>query len=122
MVRNAKGEILLIKRGIEPCKGSWALPGGYVELDETIQSSGSRELEEETGLSGTPGRLVGIHMQESPTYGFVLVTGMEFIVKDGKLTAGDDAYDAAFFSSNSMPEIPFTSHRALIREFQRGQP
>ncbi|MGB3111363.1 MAG: NUDIX hydrolase, partial [Candidatus Omnitrophota bacterium] len=57
LVSNDDGDLLLIKRGIEPCRGSWALPGGFIEAGETIQDAGERELFEETGLQGVPERL-----------------------------------------------------------------
>jgi 8-oxo-dGTP diphosphatase len=117
LVSNPQGDLLLIKRGVEPCQGCWALPGGFIERQETIQEAGRRELEEETGLKGEPGRLVGAHVHESPLYGSVVVLGMEFAITDGKITVGDDASDAKFFPRNELPEIPFKSHIALINEF-----
>jgi len=117
LVHNSKKELLLIKRGVEPSIGSWALPGGFIEIDETPQEAGRRELYEETGLSGTADRLVGVHMEESRMYGFVLVVGVEFIVGDKTPAAGDDATDVGFFARENMPDIPFASHRKLIEEF-----
>ncbi len=117
LVSNRKGKILLIRRGIEPSKGKWALPGGFIEIDETLRDAGCRELREETGLEGRAGRLVGIHMQDSRMYGSVLVTGMEFIVESEDIVVGDDAIDAKFVSPERSSDIPFVSHRKLIEEF-----
>ncbi|RKY42787.1 MAG: hypothetical protein DRP85_01770 [Candidatus Makaraimicrobium thalassicum] len=117
LVSNRKGELLLIKRGIAPCKGAWALPGGFMEMDETPQEAGQRELREETGLEGMAGRLVGLHTQESPRYGSVLVSGIEFTVKNENIVTGDDAADAKFMPPKDFPDIPFASHRKLIEEF-----
>jgi ADP-ribose pyrophosphatase YjhB (NUDIX family) len=117
LVHNSKKEILLIKRGVEPSIGSWALPGGFIEIDETPQGAGCRELHEETGLDGKAGRLVGVHVEESRMYGFVLVVGVEFIVEDKKAAAGDDALDAKFFTGENIPNIPFVAHRKLIEDF-----
>jgi len=119
IVKDEKGSLLLIERAVEPCKGHWALPGGFVELDETIEIAGARELEEETGLKGKAGTLVGVHLQESETYGYVMIVGMEFQVKDLKLSVGDDASDARFFPAEDMPEVPFKSHKKLIQDYLR---
>ena len=117
LVSDQKGEILLIKRGVEPARGEWALSGGFIEWDETVQEAGCRELREETGLEGRAGRLIGVHMQDSRMYGSVLVVGMEFIVKNENIAVGDDAVDAKFISPEKLPDIPFISHRKLIEEY-----
>ncbi|MFQ5952014.1 MAG: NUDIX domain-containing protein [Candidatus Omnitrophota bacterium] len=117
LVSSKKGELLLIKRNIEPCKGYWALPGGFIEADESIEEAGRRELLEETGLNGEAGRLVGAHVQESSMYGAVLMVGLEYTVEDEKTSPGDDAFEAKFIPRDQLPEIPFESHRRLIQEF-----
>ena len=45
-------QVLLVERGLEPCKGKWAFPGGFVKIDESCEDGALRELEEETGLTG----------------------------------------------------------------------
>ncbi|MFH1552081.1 MAG: NUDIX hydrolase [Candidatus Omnitrophota bacterium] len=117
LVSNSKGELLLIKRNVEPSRGRWALPGGFIEVGETLQEAGCRELCEETGLESKPGRLVGAHMQKSQMYGFVLVVGMVFTVENEDIRPGDDAADAKFIPAEDIPDIPFISHRKLIEEF-----
>ncbi len=52
--------MLLVRRGRPPYKGSWALPGGFVELNETVEEALRRELKEETGLAGEPAAIVGV--------------------------------------------------------------
>jgi len=119
LLLNRGGELLLIKRGIEPCKGAWALAGGFIELDETYREAAERELEEETGLCGKAGRLVGVHMHESPLYGALVVIGVEITAEREEITVGDDAADARFFPKEALPEVPFPSHRNLIEDFFR---
>jgi 8-oxo-dGTP diphosphatase len=58
IIRYSDGDIILIQRGIEPFKGLWAIPGGGVELGETVEDAARREAKEETGLDV---ELVGIH-------------------------------------------------------------
>ena len=55
------GEIVLIRRGIEPGKGSWAQPGGFLEVDETVHEAAIRETHEETGLLIEPGEIIGLY-------------------------------------------------------------
>ena len=55
------GEIVLIRRGIEPGKGWWAQPGGFLEVDETVHQAAMRETFEETGLLVEPGEIVGLY-------------------------------------------------------------
>ncbi len=117
LVTNTKNELLLVKRAIEPYKGAWSVPGGFLEFDETVPEAGSRELKEETGLEGRAGRLIGAHVQQSWMYGTVLVVGMEFLVENEILTPGDDAEEAEFMPMDALPEIPIESHCKLIEEY-----
>lgn len=117
LVADPNGDVLLVKRGIEPCIGSWALPGGFMEIDETPEAAGKRELFEETGLRGDPGEVIGIKMHESKLYGAVLVIGIEFKVLEFNPKAGDDALEARFFSSKDRPLIPFKHQESLLRSF-----
>ncbi len=117
LVRNSKGNLLLIKRGIEPEKGKWALPGGFQEVNETSEEAGRRELFEETGVKGEVVRLVGVHVQPSKTYGQVLMVGYEYKALNKTLKVGDDAADTKYFPKNKLPKIPFKSQRKLIKQF-----
>jgi NADH pyrophosphatase NudC (nudix superfamily) len=55
------GEVILLRRGIEPAYGSWAQPGGFLEVDETVNQAAIRETFEETGLIVEPGEIVGLY-------------------------------------------------------------
>lgn len=117
LASNDKREILLIKRGIEPCKGSWGLPGGFIELNETLREAAEREFTEETGLSGKATDLIDVVVNPSELYGAVLVVGFHVDITGGALEAGDDAEDVAFFPFGKLPELPFASHRMLVEKF-----
>ena len=118
LVSDPDGRILLIKRGIEPSKGAWALPGGFFEQEESPEDAGKRELKEETGIDGTPIRQVGITTHLSPVYGYLLMIGIEYKPEHYNVVAGDDAEEAGFYQLDSLPDIPFESHRRLIAKFQ----
>ena len=115
LVRNNDGEILLVRRGVEPGKGQWALPSGFVEIEETPEEACLRELKEETGLEGEILRLIGVYTQKSRVYKKVLIIGYE-VEAQGTLTPGSDSLSAKFFSLAEIPEIAFSSHRAIIKD------
>ena len=72
---NEQGQLLLGKRGVEPAKGQWCLPGGFIELDESMEQAALRELAEETGLAGEIDSYIGCFYQESKFYGGVIIFG-----------------------------------------------
>jgi len=112
-------EILLIERGIEPFKGMWALPGGFVEMDETLKQAAIRELKEETGLEdisliqfktyGDPNRDPR-HRTISIVYYNILKPG-----SNPKPFAGDDASKVKWFQLSNLPDLAF-DHKKIIHE------
>jgi 8-oxo-dGTP diphosphatase len=114
-VRNSKGGILLVKRGVEPGYGRWALPSGFIEIEETPEMGCLRELEEETGLKGEIVQLVGVYSQESAMYKNVIIIGYEVEVF-GELQPGSDSLEAKYFCPQDLPEIAFPSHRQMLAD------
>jgi len=114
LVRHKKGEVLLVKRGVEPGRGKWALPSGFIEIDETPEQACLRELKEETGLEGRILRLIGIYSQRSKLYKNVLIVGYE-VEAHGQPIPGSDSLKAQFFPADQLPRIPFSSHQQIIR-------
>lgn len=94
-------QVLLIKRRNHPYLGSWALPGGFVEIDEELEAAAARELLEETGVSGLSLRQFGVFggVERDPRTR-VISTGFYTIAPRGSLTitAGDDAAKAELFT------------------------
>lgn len=115
LVRSKEGNVLLVQRGVEPGKGQWALPSGFIEIEETPEQACLRELKEETGLEGEIVRLIGVYSQESQLYKKVLIIGYE-VEASGILTPGSDSQSAKFFPVGGLPEIAFLSHRKIIRD------
>ncbi len=110
--------LLLIKRGNEPFKGRWALPGGFVDMDEELEDSAARELAEETGLEG-------VSLQQLHTFGNVgrdprgrqitiVFTGIATEGQD-KIKAGDDAAEAKWFDIEKLPEDLAFDHDKITK-------
>ena len=114
---NDKGELLLVKRNVEPKAGEWCLPGGFSEIGETPEECCLRELKEETGLTGSIGRIIGSVPGINPFYKSVLVTGYSIKNFSGSISAGDDSDEAEFFELSNLPEIAFKSHRELLKTY-----
>ena len=102
--------VLLIRRGIEPFAGKWALPGGFVHVDETLDDAARRELSEETGL----GR---VYLEQLYTYGALDRDPRERVVSvayyalvnlaDHRVKAATDAREAAWFAVSDLPALAF---------------
>ena len=111
-----KRKIVLIKRGNDPFKGYYALPGGIVEYGERVEDAVLREVEEETGLKGKIHKLVGVYSDpgRDPRGHFVSVC---FIVLPigGELKAGSDAKDVELFDLPSLPKLAF-DHEKMIKD------
>jgi ADP-ribose pyrophosphatase YjhB (NUDIX family) len=116
VVRDQDKRVLLVKRKVEPKKGMWCLPGGFIEVDETPEQACLRELHEETNLTGEIDRLVGVYPGDSTVYKSVLIVG--YLIKGyrGSLKAGDDCTEALFYDAQKLPPIAFRSHRALLQD------
>ena len=109
-VRDRVLEILLIQRGHEPAKGKWALPGGFLEMDEELVDAAARELKEETGLSGIALTLAGVFgtVGRDPR-GRVITTTFAGLVdwREHAPKGGDDAVEARWFAVTDLPELAF---------------
>ena len=119
VVLENEDRFLLVKRGTEPAKGEWCLPGGFVELDETPGEGVLRELREETGLEGKVDRLIDVVSEESPLYGPLIIIGYQVTPQGGALRAGDDAAEVRYFPLIDLPQLAFDSHQAIIDTMAR---
>jgi len=112
---NDAGELMMVQRAIEPRKGLWTLPGGFVELGETTEEAALRELHEETGLIGRGAKLMGVSTRPSKMSGGIIVLGYTVDEWEGEMRPDTDAMDIGFFSRENRPEIAFEVHEELIR-------
>ena len=110
------GKILLVKRGIDPYKGYWAIPGGHVDFDETLEQSTVREVKEETGLTVTKLTLFGIY--SDPGRHPRQTIAVAYIVEvEGVPIAGDDAVELAWFSPKKLPPNMAFDHLVILHNF-----
>ena len=112
-------QILLIQRGIEPYKGKWALPGGFLRMDETIEQCAQRELREETGLEQAYMEQFGVFSDISrDPRGRIITTAFYALVRITEVKGGDDATAAQWFTTDKVPALAF-DHDRILREAMR---
>ena len=110
------GRILLIRRGREPFKGKWALPGGFVEYGERVEDAIIREFREETGLETEIAGLLGVYSDpDRDPRGHTVSIVYLLRRKGGEMKGGDDASEARFFPLDNLPEMAF-DHEKIIRD------
>ncbi len=114
VILSNKREIVIIKRLVEPQIGKWALPSGYIEINQSPEQAAVVEMKEETGLDGEVERFIGYYDGTSPIYEKVLSLGFLMRVKGGKLEAGDDAGEAEYVSLQELPRLAFLAHEYFI--------
>jgi 8-oxo-dGTP diphosphatase len=109
-------EVLLVKRDVEPLRGLWALPAGYVDRGEDPRDAAAREALEETGLIVRIGRVIEVFFS-----GIVITIIFEAAYIDGELRPGDDAAEVGWFDAAHLPELGFDSTKQLIGQWiQQG--
>lgn len=111
------GKFLILKRNEEPFKGKWDLPGGFVEMGESPPEAVIREVEEETGFTVEPHRIIGAFTSEYGGSGrhtidvayLCRITSGEFELDE------DEKQDAAWWSLADMPDLAFAGERQALR-------
>ncbi len=112
------GELVLIRRGIEPAVGSWAQPGGFLEVDETVGEAAVRETLEETGLVVEPGALVGLY---SRLEAVVVTLVYEARIVGGLARPCAEALEVTTFAPAAIPwaELGFKTSWWALRDWMR---
>ena len=109
-------KILLIERGIEPFKGTWAFPGGFLNMDETAEQGALRELKEETGLDLRYIKQVGAFSDvDRDPRSRVITIAFYALAKKSEVQGGDDAAKAQWFALNEIPRLAF-DHDYILRK------
>ncbi|MEA3357620.1 MAG: NUDIX hydrolase [Patescibacteria group bacterium] len=109
------GKILLIKRAISPYKDHWALPGGFVELNETLEEAVAREVREETCLETKPVRLTGAYSEPGrDPRGHTISIAYLLKTISGAPKKTKEAKDVRFFALDNLPENMAFDHEKII--------
>lgn len=110
--------VLLIKRRNDPYAGKWALPGGYIEMDEELEAAAVRELAEETGMKNIPLNQSGVYGKPGrDPRGRTITIAYYACISHSDFTpvAGDDAEQAQWFLADSLPDLAF-DHQQIIED------
>jgi ADP-ribose pyrophosphatase YjhB (NUDIX family) len=118
--------VVLVKRGRAPLQGTWSIPGGVLEVGETLRKAAIREAYEETGLTIEPGELLGVFERVVPDeqgrmkYHYVLI---DFLCwpKAGQLAAGDDAEDVRWFRRDELAALDLAreTEEVILKGFEK---
>jgi 8-oxo-dGTP diphosphatase len=113
------GGLVLVKRGVEPERGRWAFPSGFVDRGEFVEDAAAREMQEETGLDVSITGLVGVY---SETGSPVILAVYSAEVIGGSLAPGHDADEAATFPISDLPSLPFPHDDQILRDWRAMRP
>ena len=113
--QNEKTQVLLIKRGSEPCKDMWALPGGFMNIDESAEEAAIRELKEETEIDVKEVTQVGAYskVDRDPRERVITIAFYTVIDNPVKAVGQDDAKQAEWFTLDNLPTLAFDHSEIL---------
>ncbi len=109
-------KVLLVERGLDPYKGQWAFPGGFVKIDESAEDGAKRELKEETGLEDV--QIEQLHAYSAPNRDpreRVITIAYIALVRLRDVKGGDDAADARWYPVKDVPSLAF-DHELMLRD------
>jgi ADP-ribose pyrophosphatase YjhB (NUDIX family) len=112
----ADGEVVLLRRGIEPGRGAWAQPGGFLEVDETVHQAAIRETLEETGLIVEPGEIIGLYTRLEAA---VVTIAFESKVVGGTARPTREALEVSTFAPDAIPwqGLAFRTTMWMLRDW-----
>ena len=117
ITKEVNAKVLLIQRAYEPYKGCWAFPGGFLNMDETIEQCAIRELEEETGLKVYDVHQIGAYskVDRDPRGRTITVAYLAIIDNPISVLGQDDAAKAEWWPLSALPQLAF-DHNDIIND------
>ena len=117
------GRVLLQRRAIGPRYGTWTFPGGYMEVDETAEAAGQREVAEEVGLRVKAGPLLGVYSRPAPDGPGILVVIFRSGRPTGRLHIGREVLEARWFHPDDIPwaDLSFETTHWALRDWLSGR-
>ncbi len=116
-----RGErVLLIQRAIDPGRGKWALPAGFVDHDESPEAAAIRETMEETQLEVNIEKLLAVYPKRDEGLADIVIAYSASEI-GGTATAGDDAADLGWFDRDNIPPLVFYPSITLINLWREGK-
>jgi 8-oxo-dGTP diphosphatase len=116
VVFDREGRLLLIRRKNPPFKGKHALPGGFVDIGETIEQAALRELKEETGIDGKIIRMIGVYSEpKRDPRGHTVSAAFLIRPRSTKVQGGDDAESAEFVTEWRKLKLAF-DHNVIVKD------
>jgi len=114
------GRVLLMRRALEPRRGYWTFPGGFLEVGETAQEGARREAEEEVSISVEPGAILGAYTRREA--GIVVVV-FRAKAREGEPRAGEEALEVRWFTPEAIPweELAFPTTEQALRDWVKGR-
>jgi ADP-ribose pyrophosphatase YjhB (NUDIX family) len=112
---NKEGEIILLKRGFQPNRGRWSMPGGFVDLGESVEDAAIRETKEEVGLAIEIVNLVGVYSRSTDRIVVVVYAART----EGTPTPTEEALEVRAFRPTTIPwdELAFWSDDRALRDY-----
>jgi 8-oxo-dGTP diphosphatase len=112
---NPDGDIILLRRGFEPNRGRWSMPGGFVDLGESVEQAAVREAKEETNLHITISHLVGVYSRSTDRIVVVVYAART----EGTPTRTEEALEVQAFRPTTIPwdELAFWSDDRALRDY-----
>jgi ADP-ribose pyrophosphatase YjhB (NUDIX family) len=119
VIPERRGRVLLMRRAIEPRYGAWTFPGGFMEIDETVEECAVREAEEEVGVEVRLGELVGVYSRPGPQGPGIVSIVYRGRVTGGEVKAGREALEARWFRPQEIPwdDLAYETTRWALRDW-----
>ena len=109
------GELVLVRRGVEPALGRWSFPAGYVDRGEAVEDAAVREVKEETGLDVRVNGFVGLYSQRGSP---VVLAVYSASVTGGSVRPGSEVQEVALFPPDDLPPLPFPHDYRILEDWR----